>query len=455
MNHITTQPLSHPTHKFNPSIFREYDIRGTYELNLFDADAYQIGLNYAATLKNGKVAVGFDGRVSSPALSNALISGLNDGGIDVVNIGLVPTPATYFAAFHLDLDGAIMVTGSHNPPDQNGFKIMLGKNSLHGEGIAALSKSRGKRQEARGKVENLDIKADYIKKITSSLIPNACGLKIGWDPANGAAGEITEIISGGKFAINTKIDGTFPAHHADPTVEKNLEQLKDLVFENNLDVGFAFDGDGDRLGIVDNLGRAIWGDQILAILCKGIADKFAGANIVVDVKTSKAVTDYIASLGLKPVIWKTGHSLIKAKMKELNAPLAGEMSAHIFFEDGYFGFDDGVYAAIRFLEVMQKFGKTSAELLDELPKMVSSPEHKIAVNDDKKFELIEKLKAIVPKPFLDIDGVRKTHDYGWWLVRASNTGGNIICRFEADSKSNFAKIEAEITENLNKIGLKI
>lgn len=440
-------------HQFNHAIFREYDIRGTYNVNLSDADAYQIGLNYAATLKNGKVAVGFDGRVSSPALSTALISGLNDGGIDVVNIGLVPTPATYFAVFHLNLDGGIMVTGSHNPPEQNGFKIMLGKDSLHGDGIAALREVKGQRLKIQGKVEALDIKPDYINKITLDLRPLTLDLNIGWDPANGAAGEITEILSGGKFAINTKIDGTFPAHHADPTVEKNLQQLKNLVLDNKLDVGFAFDGDGDRLGIIDNKGRPIWGDQILAILCKGIADKYKGANIVVDVKTSKAVVDYIASLGLKPVIWKTGHSLIKAKMKELNAPLAGEMSAHIFFEDRYFGFDDGIYAAIRFLEVMQKFGRTSAELLDELPKMVSSPEHKIVVDDNEKFQLVERLKSLVPAPFLDIDGVRKSYDYGWWLVRASNTGGNIICRFEANTPENFKKIEAELKEYLAKINL--
>ena len=454
-------------HQYNPSIFREYDIRGTFEQNLTETDAYYIGKAYAATLKKGIVAIGFDGRISSPALSEALIKGITDSGLDVINIGLVPTPALYFAVFHLNLDGGIMVTGSHNPPDQNGFKLMIGKESLHGRAIKQLSEVT-EFLSGKGKVEKTDIRADYIKRVTQGLAKSS--LRIGYDPANGAAGEIIDELapklSSNHFCINTKIDGTFPSHHADPTVEKNLEQLKSLVLENNLDVGFAFDGDGDRVGIVDNKGRPIWGDQILAILAEDVLEQRPGANVVVDVKTSKAVIDRIKKLGGKPIIWKCGHSLIKAMMKELDAPLAGEMSAHIFFADNYYGYDDGIYAAIRFLEVMKKTGKTSAELLDALPKMHSSPEHKIVVEDLRKFMLVEELKNMIAPPpafaadvpkisgkAIVVDGIRMEHAYGWWLVRASNTGPNIIARYEADSESNFKKVEAELQGYLSKLGL--
>ena len=454
-------------HQYNPSIFREYDIRGTFGTTLTEADAYNIGKAYAATLKKGVIAVGFDGRLSSPALSGSLIKGLTESGIDVINVGLVPTPALYFAVFHLNLDGGIMVTGSHNPPEQNGFKLMLGKESLHGRAIKKLAEVT-KFQTGNGKVEKSDIRTDYIKRITQGLGRSA--MRIGYDPANGAAGEIIEqlapIISAHSYCINTKIDGNFPAHHADPTVEKNLEQLKALVLENKLDVGFAFDGDGDRLGVVDNKGRAIWGDQILAILAEDVLEQLPGANVVVDVKTSKAVIDHIKKLGGKPIIWKCGHSLIKAMMKELNAPLAGEMSAHIFFADHYYGYDDGIYAAIRFFEVMKKTGKSSAELLDALPKMHSSPEFKINVEDLRKFALVDELKNMIAPPpafaevahkntgkAIIVDGIRMEHPYGWWLVRASNTGPNIIARYEADSEANFKKIEAELQGYLSELGL--
>jgi phosphomannomutase len=449
-------------HQFNPSIFREYDIRGVYNETLTDACAYQIGLNYGTKLGQGKIAVGYDGRLSSPTLSSSLIRGLNDAGINVVNIGLVPTPATYFAVFQLGLDGGIMVTGSHNPPSHNGFKIMLGKDSMHGAGIAELKQIAGKKAGVAGTVEKRDVRTDYIKKIIGQN--QLFNFKIGYDSGNGASGEIIDMLApklSAKYSLlNTKIDGTFPVHHPDPTVEKNLEQLKQEVLDNQLDVGFAFDGDGDRVGVVDNKGRPIWGDQILAILCRGIADRYQGASIVVDVKTSKAAVDYIASLGLKPVMWKTGHSLIKAKMKELKSPLSGEMSAHIFFADDYFGFDDGILAAIRFLEVMKKTGKTSAELLDDLPKMFSSPEYKITVDEAKKFQLVEQIKAAAKAncssaKLIDIDGMRVENPDSWWLARASNTGNHIICRFEASSAEAYKAIEQQLRQILAIAGLKL
>ncbi len=444
-------------HKFNPSIFREYDIRGIFNETLTLDDAYWIGRSYAQKREKGKIAIGYDGRLSSPALSEALAKGLNDGGIDVVDIGLVPTPATYFAVFHLNLDGGIMVTGSHNPPDHNGFKIMLGKDSLHGEQIRQLAdlEIRDSGQEIRGKVEQYDIKPEYIKKLLSNFNSQIPNLAIGWDPGNGAAGEIIEMLapelSAKHSLLNTKIDGTFPSHHPDPTVEKNLGQLKEEIAKHKLDVGFAFDGDGDRVGIVDGKGRPIWGDQILAILAKDIAKKYPGAPIVADVKTSSTVFDYIASLGLKPVMWKTGHSLIKAKMKELNAPLAGEMSAHIFFADDYYGYDDGILAAIRFLKIMVESGKSAAELLDELPKTFSTPEIRFEVPEERKFAIVEEIKTALlaeGTEFSDIDGVRAQLGSGWWLLRASNTGNHLVARAEADSEASLEELKAELNKHL-------
>lgn len=457
----------------NPSIFREYDIRGTYGETLSDEDAYRIGKNYAATLKTGVVAVGFDGRKSSPALSSALIRGISESGIDVINIGLVPTPALYFAVFYLNLDGGIMVTGSHNPPDQNGFKLMLDKESMHGKAIKKLAEVT-RQQSGQGRVEKQDLREEYLKRITSGIKPYK--FHIAYDPANGAGGEVVEMLakklSGHYSLINSKIDGTFPSHHADPTVEANLEQLKEIVKTNNADVGFAFDGDADRVGIIDNLGRPIWGDQILAILAREVLKTHPGSNIVVDVKTSRAVMEYIKKHGGRPVIWKCGHSLIKAMMKELDSPLAGEMSAHIFFADKYFGYDDGIYAAIRFLEVMRSTGKTSAELLDELPKMVTSHEYKMVVDERRKFLYMEELKNLIaPHPAFAaeaqkdvslgdghailVDGIRMERPYGWWLVRASNTGANIIARYEADTEANFTKIRLDLNSYLAKIGLSL
>ncbi len=448
-------------HQFNPSIFREYDIRGTFGKNLFAADAYQLGVNYAALVGKGRICVGFDGRISSPELSNELMRGLTDGGVDVVNVGLVPTPLLYFSVFHLDSDGGIMVTGSHNPKDDNGFKIMLGKESLHGTDIAALAEIRKMKDEGRnGKIEEIDLRDEYIKKITSSFIIHNSSFKIGFDPGNGATGEIAVDLAK-KFEakiINEKIDGNFPSHHPDPTVEKNLEQLKELVLKNKLDVGLAFDGDGDRIGIVDNKGRPIWGDQILAILAQDVLAKNPGAPIVADVKTSQAVFNQIEKLGGKPVMWKTGHSLVKAKMKELNSPLAGEMSAHIFIADEYYGYDDGIYAALRFLRVMQRTGKTAAELLDELPKMFSTPEYRIVVSEERKFKIVEeitsKLKALNFK-LITIDGVRVESAHGWWLLRASNTGPQLVARAEATSEKELQLLIKSLENYLDECGISL
>ena len=447
-------------HQFNPSIFREYDIRGSFGKTLFAEDAYQLGLNYATRVQPGKICVGYDGRLSSPALAKALLAGLTDGGVNVVDLGLVPTPLLYFGVFHLDLDGGIMVTGSHNPPADNGFKIMLGKDALFGNEIRKLAEIRKRKSKRKGKIENIDLSQEYLDKLFSGFRLQASDFRIGFDPGNGATGNIVAEIAKKLNAkiINEKIDGNFPAHHPDPSVEKNLAQLKKLVLDNKLDIGFAFDGDGDRLGIIDNLGNSIAGDQIVAILAAGILKKHPGAPVVVDVKTSAAVVEQIKKLGGKAVMWKTGHSLLKAKMKEINAPLGGEMSAHIFIRDDYYGYDDAIYAAIRFLKVMQKTGKTSAELLDELPKMFATPEWRLEVEESRKFKIVEEVKAALKKDkanYLDIDGVRVNAADGWWLLRASNTGNQLVARAEGKTKTALAALENSLKSYLKLAGVKI
>ncbi len=452
-------------HKFTPTIFREYDIRGCYGENLHDSDAYEIGRAYAELLpENATICVGYDGRHSSPALSGELIRGLNECGVNVINLGLGPTPMVYFGAFHLNTDGAIMVTASHNPPADNGFKFMLGKDAMFGEQIAQLL-DIGRTKSGSGNVSNQDIRPAYITHILTNLEPAFSDLKIGWDSANGAMGEITDIITtqmmesgqGGHSLINTEIDGSFPAHPADPTKLENNAQLIALVLDNQLDIGFGFDGDGDRIGIIDDKGRMIDGDQILAILARDVLKKYPGAPIIADIKSSRLFEQEVSRLGGQPVIWKTGHSLVKAKMKELDAPLAGEMSAHIFFKDN-FGYDDAMFAAVRFINIMHSSGQKASELLDALPKMHSSPEFRVSVEEERKFAIIEEIKAKLNSnnaDFSDIDGVRVNEAGGWWLMRASNTGAEIVVRFEAESAEGLRDIEAVVVAELGAHGLEL
>lgn len=451
-------------HKFDSSIFREYDIRGVYGETLHDDDAYFIARAYSTLLPAGStICIAYDGRLSSPTVSKRLIDGLLDSGINVVNLGLGPTPLAYFGCFHLDLDGAIMVTASHNPSEYNGFKMMLGKDSLFGDGIAQLPKITEFR-DGEGELTEQNIKPAYIQNLLDQLVAN--NLRIAWDPSNGAMGEIvddfTAKIGGEQFVINSKIDGNFPAHPADPTKPENMKQLVDLLTKNNADIGFAFDGDGDRVGIIDEKGRMIWGDQILSILARDILEETPGAPIIADIKSSRLFEQEIERLGGKPVIWKTGHSLVKTKMKELKAPLAGEMSAHIFFADKYFGFDDGLYAAVRFLNILVKSGKKASELVDALPKMFSTPEYRLHCPEEQKFEIpkqiIEDLKA-ENADFTDIDGVRtnvEAENYsGWWLIRASNTAAEICIRAEASTEQGLEEVKTSLKEKLSKFGIEL
>src|SRR4051795_4012712 len=368
------------THKFNRTILREYDIRGIVGETLTEADAYALGRTFA-TKAHGEgartLAVGRDGRMHSPMLEAELIRGLTEGGINVTQVGMGPSPMLYFATHYLDVDGGIQVTGSHNPADYNGFKLLLKGRSVFGAEIQAIGKrsASGHWFEGGGTVEDIDIREVYVNRLLEGF--SGKPFRVGWDAGNGAAGPVLDMLverlPGQHFAILTEVDGSFPNHHPDPTVEANLADLKRLVADKQLDFGIAFDGDGDRIGAVDGEGRVIWGDQLMLILAEAVLKEQPGATIIADVKASQVLFDGIAALGGQPLMWKTGHSLIKAKMKETGAPLAGEMSGHIFFKHRWYGFDDALYAAVRLIEAVSRSGRSLTELKDAMPQAVATP----------------------------------------------------------------------------------
>ena len=467
------------THQFHPSILRAYDIRGIYEQTLNDQDAYFIGKAFASFLINHNkylVTVGYDGRKSSPSLKEHLIKGLIESGINVTEIGLGPTPMLYFSIYHLNVDAGIMVTGSHNPPTHNGFKIMLKDRPFYGEDITKLSKivDKGNFKEGKGKLEKIDISNDYVERIVSDCNLASQGqlvdeideftprLTIAWDAGNGAAGEIMKRISARlktkDFLLFEKIDGDFPNHHPDPTVPKNLEDLRRTVLENNCDLGIAFDGDGDRIGVMDNEGEILWGDQLMIFFAREILEECPSTAIIADVKASQTLFDEIKKSGGKPLMWKTGHSLIKAKMKETKSPLAGEMSGHIFFADRYYGFDDALYAAIRIINIISASGQRLSDLKKMLPKTFSTPEIRIDCDEKQKFEIINQLKKQLIEEdiaFNDIDGIRASNEYGWWLIRASNTQAALVARCEAKSEKDLEKLKTDLEQRLKKFSLDI
>ena len=375
-------------HEFHPTVLREYDIRGIVGETLSAADAHAVGRSFATILSRRggdgrRVCVAYDGRISSPVFEAALVDGLTSGGIEVLRVGRGPTPMLYFAVFALDADGGIMVTGSHNPPDQNGFKMMLGKKSFFGEDIAELGAiaSAGDYVAGMGAVRNHAIFEDYVARVAGDYVEGR-PLKVAWDAGNGAAGEamarLTRCIPGTHILLNEEIDGTFPVHHPDPTVPENLAQLIDTVTSQGCDLGIAFDGDGDRIGVVDERGRILWGDQLLAILAADVLRRHPGETIIADVKASQVLFDEIARLGGVPLMWRTGHSLVKSKMAETGSPLAGEMSGHIFFADGYYGFDDALYAAVRLLGIVAGTDESLGAMRDRLPAVVNTPELRFA-----------------------------------------------------------------------------
>jgi phosphomannomutase len=452
------------THTFNPTILREYDIRGIVGDTLTEADAYALGRTYAAiALEEGakRLAVGRDGRTHSGMLEAALVRGLTEGGIDVMLTGQGPSPMLYFATHYLDVDGGMQVTGSHNPADYNGFKLLLNGRSVFGKEIQEIGRrsAAGEWSQGEGSVEEVDIREAYVNRLLEGF--SGKPFRIGWDAGNGAAGPILDMLverlPGEHFTIYTKVDGTFPNHHPDPTVEKNLEHLKQLVTGKQLDFGIAFDGDGDRIGAVDGKGRVIWGDQLLSILAGPVLADQPGATIIADVKASQLLFDRVAELGGKPLMWKTGHSLIKSKMKETGAPLAGEMSGHIFFKHRWYGFDDALYAAVRLIEAVSASGKSLTEIMDSMPKTATTPELRFQVDEARKFAIVDEVRDRLAAQGARVDatdGVRVSTPDGWWLLRASNTQDVLVARAEAADQSGLDRLVAQIDEQLAKSGVK-
>ena len=448
-------------HKFDKSIFREYDIRGIIAKSLRVVDAYYIGQNFARQLKKKynscNVVVGFDGRISSPILEKKLIEGLYDAGAAVTRIGLCSSPMLYYGCLKLKLDGGIMITGSHNPSNYNGFKILTSEKSYYGKDILSLNKGN-KPLNLKGKIVNYNIRNSYISDIYDSSIKIRSDLKVVWDPGNGATGELLENLvkqlPGKHIIINSEIDGTFPSHHPDPTEERNLIQLKNEVKKLKADIGLAFDGDGDRIGAIDSNGKIISGDKLLLLFASDILKENPGATIIGDVKVSEVVFSEIYKKGGNPIMWKTGHSLIKAKMKETGALLAGEMSGHIFFADKYYGFDDGVYAAVRLLNIISS-NIAITKVLSIFDNFFSTPEIKIECPDNVKFLAIKKIKKFVIKKYKNInciDGVRVNTSKGWFLIRASNTQPALIIRCEAKEEKSLINLVKEVKKIVSVIG---
>jgi phosphomannomutase len=450
----------------NPGILREYDIRGIYAETLTEDDAYAVGRSYGSTARAGgaaQIAVGYDGRASSPALEAALTEGLVACGLEVRRIGLGPTPMLYFATHHLGVDGGVMVTGSHNPPNYNGLKMVLQGASLHGQAIQALGKlaAAGDWIGGRGRMRSDDVFADYVAMLRRTYASER-PVDVVWDCGHGATGDVvTALVAtlpGRHRVLYGRIDGSFPAHHPDPTVAENLHDLIEAVTRGGYQIGIAFDGDGDRIGIVDGRGRIVWGDQIATLLALEVLKERPGAQIVADVKSSQVLFDEVARAGGSPVMWKTGHSLIKTEMKRLNAPFGGEMTGHIFFADRFYGHDDAIYVALRFLEMLARNGTTAADLLDRLPKMNTTPEFRIDCPDERKFAIVEEVKRRLDadgSSFNAIDGIRAQSDDGWWLLRASNTQPALVLRCEARTAEALEALKATVNDRLLPFGLSL
>ena len=447
-------------HIFHPSVLREYDIRGIVGDTLHPADATAIGRCLATQVRRAggrRVAVGYDGRLSSPEMEEALVAGLTASGAEVLRVGRGPTPLLYFAAVTERTDAAVMVTGSHNPPDYNGFKMTLGGKPFYGRQIAALGAqaASGDVDEAPGASRAIDVSAAYIARLAKDWDGGDRRLNVVWDNGNGAAGDVlarlVQTLPGTHTVLNGAIDGTFPAHHPDPTVPANLAQLIGEVARRGADLGIAFDGDADRIGLVDDSGAILFGDQLMVLLARDVLRAHPGATIIADVKASQVLFDEIARAGGVPLMWKTGHSLIKAKMAETGSPLAGEMSGHIFFADRWYGFDDALYAAVRLLGVVARMAGTLAAARRALPQVVNTPELRFDCDETRKFavvgEVAARLRAAGAR-VADTDGVRVLTEDGWWLLRASNTQAVLVARAEARDAAGLERLKAALVAQL-------
>ncbi len=450
----------------NPKIFREYDIRGIAGQDLDDAAVEILGRAMGTFfLGRGQrdVAVGRDCRLSSPAYGDALIRGLLSTGCDVADLGVVPTPLLYFSVFHRKMPAGVMVTGSHNPPEHNGFKMMSGEETLYGKTIQALYEivRKGVFPRGQGRGRRLDLVAEYQDYVAGN-VRFARPVKAVIDAGNGTGGVVAvplfrrmgaEIID-----IFCEPDGRFPNHHPDPTLPDAMDKLVAKVRETGAELGIAYDGDADRIGVVDDAGKILWGDQLLIVFARDILPSRPGAAVISEVKASKVLYEEIEKLGGRPIMWRTGHSLIKKKIKEENAPLAGEMSGHIFFNDRWFGFDDAIYASVRLVEILSRSKDKLSAMMAGLPKTFVTPEIRIYASDEVKFKIVEAVRQALAAryPVIDIDGVRAIFPGGWGLVRASNTQAVIVLRFEADTEEGLAAIQKEIRgllqQVINKLG---
>ncbi|MCS7149684.1 MAG: phosphomannomutase/phosphoglucomutase [Caldimicrobium sp.] len=447
--------------KVSPYIFREYDIRGRVGEDFTEEVVRLIGKAYGTMVKRkgGETVVcGRDGRLSGPSLQNALIEGITSTGVNVIDIGITPTPVMYFSLFWWEnIDGGIQVTGSHNPPEFNGLKICLGRDTIFGGEIQRIRDLIEKEdfEKGSGKPSQRDILEDYINYLYDNIKLER-PLKVALDPGNGVcaltAPKIFEKLGCEVERLFCEVDGTFPNHHPDPVVPENLKFLKEAVISKGYEGGFGYDGDGDRIGVIDEKGNIIWGDQLLIIFAEELLKKYTGAKVIAEVKCSRVFYRRVEELGGKPIMWKTGHSLIKSKMKEEKALLAGEMSGHIFFADRWFGFDDGVYASLRLAEILSKTSKPLSSYLEELPKMFSTPEIRTACPDEIKFEVV---KDLVKKfkseglTVIDVDGARIEFDEGWALVRASNTQPVLVLRFEAETEAFLSELQERVYNSLH------
>jgi len=446
----------------NPAIFREYDIRGVADRDLTDEVVYRLGQAFGTYIQSKGVyqcVVGRDVRLSGPRIEKALTEGIITTGVDVIKIGIVPTPVFYFSFFHLNINAGMMITASHNPPEENGFKVGLNKTTIYGAEIQALRRlaEAGKFRIGKGRVDAADIIAPYIE-MCRQKVKLTRPLKVVFDPGNGTAGVLLERLFASypiqPIFINLKPDGTFPAHIPDPTVPANLEQAIKLVKETGADCGFGYDGDADRIGTIDEKGNTIYGDRLLAILAREIISRHPSAKVVFEVKCSQGLVEYIKSIGGTPLMWKTGHSLIKAKMKEEGALIAGEMSGHMFFADEYFGYDDAIYASLRVLRLISNSSKTLSQIVADVPLYYATPEIRVKIKspdaDRRKFEIVSQLRDHFRQEYevIDIDGARVLFGDGWGLIRASNTQPILVLRFEAKTPKRLSTIQNLFWEKL-------
>ena len=449
--------------KINPFIFREYDVRGIVDKDLTDEVVGLLGKAFGTYLQRQggkKVSVGGDVRLSTERFRQALIEGLTSTGVDVINIGTVPTPVQYFSLFKLNVDGGVMITGSHNPPEFNGFKMSVGQSTIYGEEIQKLREiiESDEFLTGSGQVETVDLIPDYIADIKGRIHLKGA-VKAVIDCGNGAGSLVAEQLMRelgvDAFFLYCEPDGTFPNHHPDPTVEEYIQDLRNQVLKLNADLGVAYDGDADRIGVIDDKGNIVWGDRLLILFAREVLKEKKGQKIIFEVKCSQALPEAIKAAGGEPIMWKTGHSLLKKKMKETGATIAGEMSGHLFFADRYYGYDDAIYASARLMELISNSGKKISELLADVPQYYSTPEMRVECpSDEEKFKIARKAAEYFKAHYevIDVDGVRILFGDGWGLVRASNTQPVLVLRFEAKTPERLEEIKNLVINKLKEFG---